>query len=79
MFDLEEDADDLEYWERDDIEDDEPIFGRLVALAEKAKEGRAQLPPGWQVEYLDPQTLVWTAPSGRRRASTIEGHMIPMP
>lgn len=80
MFDPEEDADDLEYWEYDDTEDDdEPIFGRLAALAAEAKEGRGQLPAGWQVEYLDAQTLVWTTPSGRRYASTTEGHMIPMP
>lgn len=80
MFDLEEDEDDLEYWEyEDDDDDDEPVMGRLAAIAAEAKRGRAQLPPGWQVEYRDPQTLIWTAPSGRRRASTIEGHMIPMP
>jgi hypothetical protein len=80
MIDLEEDADELEYWEYDDTEDDdEPIFGRLAALAAEAREGRGQLPQGWQVEYLDAQTLVWTTPSGRRHASTIEGHMIPMP
>jgi hypothetical protein len=80
MFDLEEDADDLEYWEYDEAEyEDEPIMGRLAALAAAVKEGRGELPKGWQVEYRDSQTLIWTAPSGRRRASTIEGDMIPMP
>jgi hypothetical protein len=73
-----EDPDDVDerYYEEDDGESGLEYMARVAA---EAASGRAEIPPGWKLDRSHPGMLVWTTPSGRRYASTLEGDSLPLP
>jgi hypothetical protein len=84
------DEDDLDDWYEDDwddieeryyqaeIDDGESAGEHLARVAADIEAGRAEMPRGWKLERPSPVILVWTAPSGRRYASTLTGAEVPL-
>ena len=54
-------------------EGDEPIVELMTRVAAEVKAGREEMPLGWRLDWPSPEVLVWTTPSGRRRAFILAG------
>ena len=74
---------DDEDWEDDgeeDWEDDgESVLQSMARLAADIEAGNAEPYRGWKLDRPQPGVLVWTTPSGRRYASDLNGHALPLP
>ncbi|MGD0063662.1 MAG: hypothetical protein ABSB76_09485 [Streptosporangiaceae bacterium] len=87
----EEDEEEFDDWDEDDwgdieeryyqaeIDDGESAGEHLARVAADIERGLAEVPPGWKLDRPSPEILVWTAPSGRRYASTLAGAEVPLP
>jgi hypothetical protein len=79
-----------EFWDDDDGDDDEwdefrALYGEgdesipelMNRAAAEIRAGREEMPLGWKLVWPSPEVLVWTTPSGRRRASILTGQWLP--
>jgi hypothetical protein len=59
-------------------DDGESALESMARLAADIEAGNAEPYPGWKLDRPQPGVLVWTTPSGRRYASDLRGHALPL-